>query len=96
MIVFYQIWLAKCWVLGRFFSARFADYWTRMMARLLRSPTPQVSIHWYMNYPYSMTWLHLGGGLGGLAPFAPHLPHAVRVWPAQNPSCSIRRPGWMN
>lgn len=74
MIVFYQFWLAKCWVLGRFFSARFADYWTRMMARLLRSPTPQHSIHWYMNYPYAMTWLRLGGGLGGLAPFAPHCP----------------------
>ena len=59
MIVFYQFWLAKCWVLGRFVNARFADYWTRMMARLLRSPTPQVSIHWYMNYPYAMTWLRL-------------------------------------
>ena len=45
-----------------------------LIARLLRSPTPQASIHWYKNYPYAMTWLRLGGGLGGLAPFAPHCP----------------------
>ena len=45
-----------------------------LTARLLRSPTPQASIHWYKNYPYVMTWLRQGGGLGGLAPFAPHCP----------------------
>lgn len=74
MLVFYQVWLAKCWVLGRFVNARFANYWTRMMARMMRCPAPPDSIHWTMNYPYAMTWLGLGGGLRSLADFKPHCP----------------------
>lgn len=74
MIAFYQVWLAKCWVWGRFLSVRVANYWTRLMARLLRCPAPPESIQWYMNYPYAMTWLGVGGGLGRLAPLKPHCP----------------------
>jgi cis-3-alkyl-4-acyloxetan-2-one decarboxylase len=73
-IMFYQVWLAKCWVLGRFVNAWFASYLTRLMARLMRCPAEPQSIHWYMNYPYAMTWLGLGGGLRGLASFKPHCP----------------------
>ncbi|MBC7916192.1 MAG: alpha/beta hydrolase [Rhodoferax sp.] len=74
MLVFYQVWLAKCWLLGRFVNANFANYWTRMMARKMRCPAPPESIQWYMNYPYAMTWLGVGGGLRGLAVFKPHCP----------------------
>ena len=45
-----------------------------MMARMLRSPTPQECIYWYMNTPYAMTWFGVGGGMRGLAKFEPHCP----------------------
>lgn len=74
MVAFYQLWLAKSWLWGRFVSGRFANYWTRMMARALRCPAQPESIQWYMGYPYAMTWFKLGGGLRGLAKFEPHCP----------------------
>ena len=74
MLVFYQVWLANCWVLGRFVNARFANYWTRLMARMMRCPAQPDSIHWTMNYPYAMTWFGLGGGLRSLTNFKPHCP----------------------
>lgn len=74
MILFYQVWLATCWVLGRFINGRFANFWARMMARRMHCPTPQDNIHWYMGFPYAMTWFHLAGGLNGLADFQPHCP----------------------
>ena len=61
-------------MLGRFVNVRFANYWTRMMARMLRCPAPPESIQWYMNYPYAMTWLCLGGSLRGTANFKLHCP----------------------
>ena len=72
MLVFYQVWLANCWVLGRFVNVRIANYWTRLMARMMRCPAPPDSIYWTMNYPYAMTWLGVGGGLRSLADFKPH------------------------
>ena len=74
MLVAYQVWLAKCWLVGRFVSTRLANSMTRWMARMMRCPASPDSIHWHMNYPYAMTWFGLGGGLRRLKNYKPHCP----------------------
>jgi len=74
MVMFYQVWLAKCWVLGRFVHAGFANYWTRMMARMMRAPAPMADIHWSQCWPYAMNWFGLAGGLRGLSRKLPQCP----------------------
>jgi cis-3-alkyl-4-acyloxetan-2-one decarboxylase len=74
MALFYQLWLAMSWVLGRFVSGAAGDFFTRLMARLMHCPAQQQDIRWYMNFPYAMAWLGLGGGMRGAKRFKPHCP----------------------
>ena len=74
MALFYQIWLAKSWVLGRFVSGAAGDFFTRVMARLMQCPADPKRIRWFMNFPYAMAWFGLGGGLRGAQRFKPHCP----------------------
>lgn len=74
MILVYQLFLAKAWLVGRFVSTALANAMTRWMARSARCPTPSAQIQWYMNAPYAMAWLGLGGGLGRALPVKPHCP----------------------
>lgn len=74
MILAYQLFLAKAWLIGRFVSTALGNAMTRWMARSARCPTPNVHVHWYMNAPYAMAWLGLGGGLRGALPVKPHCP----------------------
>jgi pimeloyl-ACP methyl ester carboxylesterase len=66
MIAFYQLWLAKAWLVGHVWSA-LGNRMTRYMARLIGCRTAADRIGWQMNYPYAMQWLGLKGGLRGLA-----------------------------
>ncbi len=63
MVLLYQLFLAKAWVLGRYVNQALANGMSRWMARALRCPTPSDQIGWQMNYPYAMAWFKLGGGL---------------------------------
>ncbi|APW42166.1 alpha/beta fold hydrolase [Rhodoferax saidenbachensis] len=67
-IVFYQVWLALAWQVGRWLSDGFATRMTRWMARAMRCPTPADAIHWSMNFPYAMAWMGVAGGLRHTAP----------------------------
>ncbi len=66
MIAFYQLWLAKVWLLGFVWPA-LANRMTRYLARQIGCRTPAERIGWQMNYPYAMQWLGLKGGLRGRA-----------------------------
>jgi HAD superfamily hydrolase (TIGR01493 family) len=70
----YQVWLALAWVLGRHISARVGHRMTRWMARTLRCPAPAAQIGWQMNYPYSMRWFGLAGGMQQAAAIQPGCP----------------------
>lgn len=74
MLAFYQLWLAKAWLLGRYVNGALGDALTRFMARAMQCPTPPASIRWYMNFPYAMAWLGVGGGLRSALRFKPHCP----------------------
>lgn len=74
MLAFYQLWLATAWVLGRYIHGGLGDQLTRFMARTMRCPAASQSIHWYMNFPYAMAWLGVGGGFRGAMRFKPHCP----------------------
>ncbi|MDE2419202.1 MAG: alpha/beta hydrolase [Burkholderiales bacterium] len=74
MIAFYQLWLATAWGVGRYVSGAVGDAMTRFMARAMRCPAPPESIRWFMNFPYAMAWLGVGGGLRGVMRFTPHCP----------------------
>ena len=52
MVFTYQGWLALAWIIG----GRIGDRMARAMARWLRCPSPQASIHSQMSYPYFMHW----------------------------------------
>lgn len=70
MIVSYQSWLAIAWALG----GAAGDWMTRVMARALRSPSPQAYIGVGMCYPYYIRWTGRHGSYKGLARFAPNCP----------------------
>ena len=74
MILTYQLWLASAWLIGRYLSGTVADAMTRWMAAAMRCPAPRQSIRWFMNRPYAMTWLGVGGGLRSALRFKPHCP----------------------
>jgi pimeloyl-ACP methyl ester carboxylesterase len=67
-IVFYQVWLALAWQVGRWLSDGLATRMTRWMARAMRCPTPADTIAWSMNFPYAMAWMGVAGGLRHTAP----------------------------
>lgn len=52
LVLGYQWWLALAWVIG----GRIGDWMARLMARLLRSPSPRPYIGSRMCYPYFMQW----------------------------------------
>lgn len=74
MILAYQLFLTKAWLVGRFVSTSRGNAMTRWMARAMRCPTPSAQVQWYMNFPYAMTWLGIGGGLRSALPVQPHCP----------------------
>lgn len=74
MLAFYQLWLAKAWLLGRYVNGAVGDAMTRLMARAMRCPAPPERIRWYMNFPYAMAWLGVGGGMRSAMRFKPHCP----------------------
>ncbi len=73
-VVFYQLWLALSWQLGRWGATGVANRMTRWMARSLRCPTDAARISWQMNYPYVMQWFGLAGGFRGAAQVTPTVP----------------------
>jgi len=70
IVLAYQMWLALAWRIG----GGIGDAMARWMARAMRCPTDQKSIHAQMGYPYALRWLGVAGGLGGLKVFKPHCP----------------------
>ena len=74
MILAYQLWLAKAWVIGRFVNAALGNAMTRWMARVMRCTTPAEHVHWFMNVPYAMAWFGVGGGLRSAARFKVRCP----------------------
>jgi len=69
-VLAYQMWLALAWRIG----GGIGDAMARWMARRMRCPTDQKSIHAQMGYPYAVRWLGAAGGFEGLKAFKPHVP----------------------
>lgn len=69
-VLAYQMWLALAWRIG----GAIGDAMARWMARRMRCPTGQKSIHAQMGYPYAVRWLGAAGGFGRLRAFKPHVP----------------------
>lgn len=70
IVLAYQLWLAIAWRIG----GRVGDAMARWMARAMRCPTDQRTIHAQMGYPYAVRWLGAAGGVQGLKVFKPHCP----------------------